>query len=24
MCWANRRAALDVTLDGETVEVTYG
>jgi len=24
MCWANRRAALDVNLQGETVEVTYG
>ncbi len=24
MCWANRRAALDVNLQGETAEVTYG
>ena len=24
MCWANRRAAMDVTLDGEDLEVTYG
>jgi fumarate hydratase class I len=24
MCWANRRAALDVSLEGESVEVTYG
>jgi len=24
MCWANRRAAMDVSLDGDDVEVTYG
>lgn len=24
MCWANRRAALDVDLEGESVEVIYG
>jgi fumarate hydratase class I len=24
MCWANRRASLDVTLDGEGLEVHYG